>query len=149
MEKHEFFMQQALKEAKKASSANEVPVGCVIVCDNKIIAKAYNKREKTNRTIAHAEILAIEKANKKIGSWRLENCDIYITLEPCSMCVGAIIQARLRHVYYGASDIKSGALGGNFNMLDNTFNHQLLVTKDILKEDSQMMLKTFFKNLRK
>lgn len=142
-------MQEALKEAEKALLKNEVPVGCVIVYNDEIIARAYNQREKRNSTLAHAELLAIEQANKKTGSWRLENCDIYITLEPCPMCVGAIIQARMRHIYFGATDLKSGALGGNFNILDNVFNHQLLITKDILNEESSKMLKMFFKELRK
>lgn len=142
-------MKEALKEAEKAYLLDEVPVGCVIVYNDEIIARAHNKRKKTNNTLAHAEMLAIEKANKKIGSWRLEDCDIYVTLEPCLMCTGAIIQARMRHVYFGAEDEKSGALGGNFNVLNNKFNHQLLVTKNILEEDSKNMLKEFFKKLRK
>lgn len=149
MKKHESFMKEALKEAEKAYLLDEVPVGCVIVYNDEIIARAHNKRKKTNNTLAHAEMLAIEKANKKIGSWRLEDCDIYVTLEPCLMCTGAIIQARMRHVYFGAEDEKSGALGGNFNVLNNKFNHQLLVTKNILEEDSKNMLKEFFKKLRK
>lgn len=149
MKKHEKFMQEALKEAKKAKLLNEVPVGCVIVLDNKIIARAHNLREDKQSTLAHAELLAIQKANKKLNSWRLEDCDLYVTLEPCLMCVGAIIQARIRHLYYGATDKKSGALGGNIDILTNKFNHQLLVTKKILEEESKSLLKDFFKELRK
>lgn len=142
-------MLEALKEARKAYLLNEVPVGCIIVLDDKIIARAHNKKEGTQNTVAHAEVLAIQKANKKLNSWRLEECDMYVTLEPCLMCVGAIIQARIKHLYYSASDSKSGALGGNFNVLENKFNHQILVTKDILKKDSELLLKDFFKKLRK
>lgn len=149
MKKHEKFMNEALKEAKKAYLINEVPVGCVIVFDDKIIARAHNKREINGSTLAHAEILAITKANKKLSSWRLEDCDLYVTLEPCLMCMGAIIQARMKNVYFGANDPKSGALGGSFNVLENNFNHQLEVNKGILKEESKELLKEFFKKLRK
>lgn len=149
MKKYEKYMLEALKEARKAYLLNEVPVGCIIVLDDKIIARAHNKREGKQNTIAHAEVLAIQKANKKLNSWRLEECDMYVTLEPCLMCIGAIIQARIKHLYYGASDQKAGALGGSFDVLENTFNHQVLVTKDILKTESELLLKEFFKNLRK
>lgn len=149
MKKHEKYMLEALKEAKKAYLLDEVPIGCVIVKDNKIIARAHNKRENKEITLAHAELLAIEKANKKLNSWRLEDCDLYVTLEPCMMCVGAIIQARIKHVYFGATDNKSGALGGSFNVLKNKFNHKLLVTKNVLKEESEIIIKDFFKQLRK
>lgn len=148
MKKHKKFMQEALKEAKKAYLLNEVPVGCIIVLNNEIIATGYNKREQNQSTLAHAELLAIKKANNKLGSWRLDDCDLYVTLEPCAMCVGAIIQSRIRHVYYGATDPKGGALGGSFNILNNKFNHQLLVTKDLLKDESKKLLKEFFKTLR-
>lgn len=147
--KNERFMLEALKEAKKAYKKNEVPVGCVIVYKDEIIARAHNLREKSNKTLAHAELLAIEKANKKIGSWRLENCDIYVTLEPCTMCAGAIIQARIKHLYFGAKDEKSGAFGGVFHLTDHNFNHVLGVTKGILEEESVSLLKSFFKQLRK
>src|SRR5690554_5188922 len=122
-------MKYALKEAEKAYKKGEVPVGCVIVYNDKIIAKGYNKRVRDNLTVSHAELVAIEKANKVIGSWRLEDCDIYVTLEPCSMCAGAIMQARMRHIYFAASDPKSGALGGLYNMYDFKFNHKVEVTK--------------------
>lgn len=149
MTKHESFMQEALKEAKKAFLKKEVPVGCIIVLNDKIIARAHNQRETLNSTLAHAELIAIEKANKSINSWRLEDCEIYVTLEPCAMCAGAIIQARIKHLYFGATDNKSGAFGGSFQILDNEFNHQLKVTKGISEEESKEMLKSFFKELRK
>lgn len=149
MTKQEMFMQEALIEARKAFLKNEVPVGCVIVLNDKIISRAHNQRETLNSTLAHAELKAIEKANKELGSWRLEECEIYVTLEPCAMCAGAIIQARMKHLIYGATDVKSGALGGNFQILDNNFNHELKVTKGILDRESTEMLKSFFKKLRK
>lgn len=141
-------MKYALKEAEKAYKKGEVPVGCVIVYNDKIIAKGYNKRVRDNLTVSHAELVAIEKANKVIGSWRLEDCDIYVTLEPCSMCAGAIMQARMRHIYFAASDPKSGALGGLYNMYDFKFNHKVEVTKGILENESKTLIQTFFKQLR-
>lgn len=142
------YMNEALKEAKKAYLKNEVPVGCVIVYQDQIIARAHNQRIKKELTHAHAEMLAIEKANKKIGSWRLEDCDIYVTLEPCAMCAGAIMQARMRKVIYGASDSKNGALGGNFNLYDQTFNHHVIVESGVLEVESKTLLQSFFKTLR-
>ena len=144
----EYYMNEALKEAKKASLKDEVPIGCVIVYQDKIIARAHNKRVEVESTTAHAEILAIEKANKVIGSWRLEDCDLYVTLEPCPMCAGAIMQARMRHVYYAATDPKTGALGGLFNLFENNFNHTVLVTCGILESESKTLIQNFFKNLR-
>lgn len=143
-----FYMGEALKEAIKAFHKNEVPIGCVIVYKDKIISRAHNKRVKKESTIAHAEILAIEKANKVIGSWRLEDCDIYVTLEPCAMCAGAIMQARMRHIYFAASDSKSGALGGKFNLYQENFNHTVGVTCGILENESKQLIQTFFKKLR-
>jgi tRNA(adenine34) deaminase len=143
-----FYMGEALKEAVKAYHKNEVPIGCVIVYQDKIISKAHNKRVKKESTIAHAEIIAIEKANKVIGSWRLEDCDIYVTLEPCAMCAGAIMQARMRHLYFAASDPKSGALGGKFNLYKEDFNHTVGVTCGILESESKQLIQTFFKKLR-
>ena len=143
-----FYMGEALKEANKAYHKNEVPIGCVIVYQDKIISKAHNKRVKKESTIAHAEIIAIEKANKVIGSWRLEDCDIYVTLEPCAMCAGAIMQARMRHLYFAASDPKSGALGGKFNLYKEDFNHTVGVTCGILESESKQLIQTFFKKLR-
>jgi len=143
-----FYMGEALKEAVKAYHKNEVPIGCVIVYQDKIISKAHNKRVKKESTTAHAEIIAIEKANKVIGSWRLEDCDIYVTLEPCAMCAGAIMQARMRHLYFATSDPKSGALGGKFNLYKEDFNHTVGVTCGILESESKQLIQTFFKKLR-
>lgn len=142
------FMKEALKEAKKAYLKNEVPIGCVIVYQGHIIARAHNQRVKKELTYAHAEMLAIEKANKKIKSWRLEECDIYVTLEPCSMCAGAIMQARMRHISYALDDPKSGALGGSFNLYDQRFNHTITVEKGLLKEESKELIQKFFQELR-
>lgn len=144
----EKFMLEALKEAKKAADINEVPVGCVIVKDNKIIARAYNTREKTQTTTAHAEILAIQKACKKLNSWRLVDCDMYITLEPCSMCSGAIIQSRIKNIYFGAFDYKTGAAGSVLNLFEYDFNHKVNVISGVLKEQCEYELQTFFKTLR-
>lgn len=144
-----YYMQEALKEASKAAKKKEVPVGCVIVYKNKIIARAYNKRNKAENTLAHAELLAIRKANKKLKSWRLEDCDVYITLEPCAMCAGALMQARVKTIYFAASDPKGGALGGLFNLYDQSFNHIIKVVCGILKDDAKEMLESFFKQLRK
>ena len=146
---NEKFMKEALKEAKKAYDKLEVPVGAVIVKDGKIIARAYNQKEEKQDTTNHAEILAIKKASKKIGSWRLNECDMYVTLEPCSMCAGALIQSRIRKVYIGAVDEKTGACGSVLNLLsDYTFNHKVEVEKGILKEECENILKNFFKELR-
>ncbi len=143
------YMKVALEEAKKAYKKDEVPVGCVIVYNNKIIAKAHNQRERKNTTCAHAEMLAIKKANKKLKSWRLEDCDIYITLEPCAMCAGAVMQARMRTIIYALEDIKSGALGGSFNLYENKFNHEVIVKKGPLEEESKKLIQAFFQKLRK
>lgn len=141
-------MLKALKEADKAAALLEVPVGCVIVLNNKVIAAAHNLRETKQKTTAHAEILAIEKACKKLGSWRLEGCDMYVTLEPCSMCSGAIIQARIKNLYFGAKDLKTGACGSVFNIHNYPFNHQVQVKGGILEEECSKKLKEFFKSLR-
>lgn len=144
----EKFMKEALKEAKKAFLIDEVPVGCVITKDNKVIAKGYNKRESKKNCLLHAEIIAINKACKKLNSWRLDDCDIYVTLEPCPMCSGAIIQSRIKGLFYGASDFKTGACGGVFNMFDYKFNHEVIVEKGIMLEECSNLIKDFFKNLR-
>ncbi len=143
-----YYMGLALKEAKKATLNNEVPVGAVIVLGDKVIAKAYNRRVEKEQTHAHAEMLAIQKANKKVGSWRLEDCKLYVTLEPCPMCAGAIIQSRIKTVYYGAKDPKSGVAGSLINLFDIKFNHQVEVFGGILEEACSTELKQFFKNLR-
>lgn len=143
-------MNLALKEAEKAALEDEVPVGAVIVCDDKVIARAHNQRDKKNLTYAHAEMLAIIKANKKLGSWRMPECDIYITLEPCIMCMGAIIQSRIKNIYYGAKDPKGGAVISSINVLEaNNINHHPNVVGGILEEQCSRIITNYFKNKRK
>ncbi len=150
MQEQERFMKEALKEAKKAYDKLEVPVGCVIVKDGKIIARAHNLKETKKDTTKHAEILAIQKASKKLDAWRLLDCDIYVTLEPCSMCAGAIINSRIRNLYIGTMDKKTGAAGSVLNLFEDfTFNHKVTVKNGILKEQCEKILKDFFKELRK
>lgn len=150
MEYKEKFMKEALKEAQKAYDKLEVPVGAVIVKDGKVIARAHNLKETKFDTTKHAEILAIQKASKKLNSWRLLDCEMYVTLEPCSMCAGALINSRVKKVYIGANDEKTGAVGSVFNLLeDYTFNHKVEVEKGILKNECEDILKRFFKMLRK
>ena len=142
-------MKAALKQAKIAFYEDEVPIGCVIVHNDKIIARGHNKKEKNQLVTSHAEIIAIEKANKKIGSWRLEECDIYVTLEPCAMCASAIQQARIRNVYFGAYEPKFGALGSLINLYNiEGFNHYPNVEGGLLQEESSRLLKDFFKQKR-
>ena len=141
-------MRAALKEAKKAYLLGEVPVGAVIVYDNKIIARGHNTRETKQSVLGHAEINAIQKASKKIGSWRLEDCDIYVTLEPCPMCSGAIIQSRIKNLYYGATDPKTGACGSVLNLFENPFNHKVNVIGGVLEDECSRIIKDFFKELR-
>ena len=146
----EYYMEQALKEAEKAYKKLEVPVGAVIVKDGKIIARGHNQKETKTDTTKHAEILAIQKASKKLKSWRLIDCEMYVTLEPCTMCAGAIINARIKKVYIGAMDEKTGAVGSVLNLFeDYKFNHKVQVEKGILKQDCEEILKKFFKELRK
>lgn len=145
----EKFMKEALKEAKKAYDKLEVPVGCVIVKDNKIIARAHNLKETKMDTTKHAEILAIQKASKRLESWRLLDCEMYVTLEPCSMCAGAIINSRVRKIYIGALDEKTGAAGSVLNLFeDYKFNHHVEVETGVLKEECETILKDFFRELR-
>lgn len=147
---NEKWMKEAIKQAKKAAQKDEVPIGCVIVKDDQIIARAYNKREMKQCSTAHAEILAIEKACKKLGSWRLEDCDLYVTLEPCPMCSGAIIQSRIRNVIFGAYDPKGGCMGSNMNINDvRGFNHYPDIEGGILQYECSRLLKEFFKAKRK
>lgn len=147
---NEKWMKEAIKQAKKAAQKDEVPIGCVIVKDDQIIARAYNKREMKQCSTAHAEILAIEKACKKLGSWRLEDCDLYVTLEPCPMCSGAIIQSRIRNVIFGAYDPKGGCMGSNMNINDvRGFNHYPDIEGGILQDECSRLLKEFFKSKRK
>ena len=146
----EHFMKEALKEAKKAYEKLEVPVGAVIVKDGKIIARAHNLKETKYDTTKHAEILAIQKASKKLKSWRLTDCEMYITLEPCSMCAGALINSRIKKIYIGALDNKTGAAGSVLNLFENyTVNHKVEVEKGIMVEQYETILKDFFKMLRK
>lgn len=147
---NEKWMKEAIKQAKNAAQKDEVPIGCVIVKDDQIIARAYNKREMKQCSTAHAEILAIEKACKKLGSWRLEDCDLYVTLEPCPMCSGAIIQSRIRNVIFGAYDPKGGCMGSNMNINDvRGFNHYPDIEGGILQDECSRLLKEFFKAKRK
>lgn len=146
----EKFMKEALKEAKKAYNKLEVPVGAVIVKDGQIIARAHNLKESKKDTTKHAEILAIQKASKKLNSWRLLDCEMYVTLEPCTMCAGAIIQARVEKLYIGTMDYKTGACGSVLNVLeDYPFNHKVEYETGILKEECESILQKFFKELRK
>ena len=141
----EYYMNKALIEAKKALKKDEVPIGAIIVKDGEVIAKAHNLKETKFDTTKHAEILAIQKASKKLNSWRLLDCDMYVTLEPCSMCAGAIINSRIRKIYIGASDEKTGAAGSVLNLFeDYKFNHKVEVEKDVMKSYCEGILKDFF-----
>lgn len=147
--RHEKYMKEALKQAEKAAALKEVPIGCAIVLDGKIIARGYNKRNMQGSTLAHAELIAIRKASKKMQDWRLEGCTMYITLEPCPMCAGAIVQARIPKVVIGAMNPKAGCAGSILNLLEEKqFNHQAEVVKGILEEECSGMMKEFFKGLR-
>ena len=150
MQEQERFMKEALKEAKKAYDKLEVPVGAVIVKNGKIIARGNNQKETKKDTIKHAEIIAIEKASKKLDSWRLNDCEMYVTLEPCPMCAGAIINSRIKKIYIGTLDEKTGAVGSVLDLFsDYTFNHKVEVEKGIMQKDCEKILKDFFKVLRK
>ncbi len=145
----EKFMLEALKEAKKALAIDEVPIGCVIVKDGKIISRGYNKRESSNDATSHAELKTLQKACKKLNSWRLVGCDLYVTLEPCIMCSGAIIQSRIANVYFGAYDPKGGACGSSIDVFSaNNINHHPNVEGGILEEQCSKILKDFFKKKR-
>lgn len=149
MNQHEKYMKEALKLAKKAYTLGEVPIGCVIVYEDKIIGRGYNRRKTDKNTLSHAEITAINKASKKMGDWRLEGCTLYVTLEPCQMCAGAIVQARIPTVYMGCMNPKAGCAGSILNILNMPeFNHQVEVHSGILEEECSQMLKNFFKELR-
>ncbi len=145
------FMKEAMKQAKKAYETGEVPIGCVIVENStgRIIGRGYNRRNTDKTTLAHAEITAIKKASKVMGDWRLEGCTIYITLEPCPMCAGTIVQARLDRCVYAAPSDKAGCAGSVVNLLEEPgFNHQVALTKGLMEEESQALIKRFFKELR-
>ena len=149
MEKDSIYMKEALKQARKAYKIKEVPIGCVIVYEDKIIARGYNKRNTKKNTLAHAEILAINKASKVLGDWRLEDCTMYITLEPCQMCAGAIVQSRITNVVMGCMNPKAGCGGSVLNILEMPeFNHQVNVTRGVMEEECSQILQEFFKELR-
>ena len=149
MEKEIRFMKEAIKEAKKAELIDEVPIGCVIVCNDKIIARGHNVRETKKTPLGHAEIIAISKASKKLDKWRLEDCDIYITLEPCIMCAGAIIQSRIKRIIYGAHDYKGGALGSSIDVLSaNNINHHPEVISGVLEKECSSIISNYFKQKR-
>ena len=150
MEDYSKYMLEALKEAELAKLEDEVPIGCVIVKDDQIIARAHNLRETTNNPLGHAETLAIKKASEVLGDWQLVNCDLYVTIEPCIMCGGAIIQSRIRKVIYGAPDLKGGAFGSSINILDaSNINHHPEVIKGVLEEECTKIIKDYFKSKRK
>ena len=150
MTSDESFMKQAVKQAKKAYDKLETPIGCVIVHEDKIIARGYNKRNMKKNTLAHAEILAINKASKVLGDWRLEDCTMYVTLEPCPMCAGAIVQARVPRVVIGSMNPKAGCAGSVLNLLQQDgLNHQVEVTKGVLAEECSGLMTSFFRELRK
>jgi tRNA(adenine34) deaminase len=145
----EYYMQEALKEAMKAYAKDEAPIGTVIVLNGKIIARGHNERELKQDATLHAEMIAIRKASRKLGSWRLPECELYVTLEPCAMCAGAIVQSRIRRVYIGASDPKAGAAGSVINVLQvDKFNHQAEVLYGVLEQECSQILKDFFMELR-
>jgi len=145
----EFYMTEALKEAKLAFEAGEIPIGCVIVHQGKIIGRGHNLRESSQQALDHAEVIAIRQANQYLGSWRLADCQLFVTLEPCPMCAGAIINARIPAVYYGAADLKAGVVGTLMNMLgDRRFNHQAMIEKGIKEKEALDLLQTFFKQMR-
>ena len=145
----EAYMKEAIRQAKKAWKLQEVPIGCVIVKDGKILARGYNRRNTDKNTLAHAELLAIRRASRAVGDWRLEECTMYITLEPCQMCAGAIVQARIPRVVIGSRNPKAGCAGSILNLLKvPAFNHQVELTEHILEEECSELLKNFFKELR-
>lgn len=149
MNADEKYMRAAIGQARKAGAIGEVPIGCVIVYEDKIIARGYNRRTIDKNVLSHAEIIAIKKACKKMGDWRLEGCTMYITLEPCQMCSGAIIQARVSEVVIGSMNGKAGCAGSVLNLLEmEEFNHQAIVTRGILQEECSLMLSSFFRELR-
>lgn len=145
---NEKFMREAYKQAEKAMANGEVPIGAVVVQNGKIIARGYNKREKSQNAINHAEIVAINKACKRLKSWRLENCEIYVTLEPCLMCYGAILNSRIKKLYFGAKDNKSQLDKSILLSKNNSLNHNLEVEEGILEKECSQLLKNFFRNVR-
>ncbi len=149
METDERFMREALRQAKKAYALEETPIGCVIVYEGRVIARGYNRRNTDGNTLAHAELTAIRKATKVLGDWRLEGCTIYVTLEPCPMCAGAIVQARIPTCVIGCMNPKAGCAGSVINLLDmKGFNHQVSVRRGVLEEECSGLMKQFFRELR-
>ena len=148
MTEQEKYMKAALKLAKKAAEEGEVPVGAVVVCDGKIVGRGRNRRETRKNALCHAEIEAIGKACKKLGGWRLHRCDLYVTLEPCPMCTGAIINSRIKTLCYGAPDPKAGSCGTLVNLFDIAYNHKPEVVAGLLEEECAEMLRAFFQDLR-
>jgi tRNA(adenine34) deaminase len=147
--KQEYYMKLAIEEAKKAEAKAEVPIGAIVVLEGEVIASAHNLRETTQNAVTHAELLAIEEACGKLGTWRLENAELYVTLEPCPMCSGAILLSRIQKVVYGAPDPKAGCAGTLMNLLDDSrFNHQCEVVPGVLEEECGQMLSSFFRALR-
>lgn len=150
MNEHELWMKEAIIEAEKAAALNEVPIGAVIVHEGRIVGRGHNVRETSNRALSHAELMAIEEANVNLGTWRLLDCQLYVTLEPCPMCAGAIIQARIGQLIYGASDPKAGCAGTLMNLLqESRFNHQTETISGVMQEECSALLTNFFRNLRK
>ena len=149
MTDQERFMKEAIRQAKKARALEEVPIGCVIVHEGKIIARGYNRRNTDKNTLSHAELNAIRKASKKLGDWRLEGCTMYVTLEPCRMCAGALVQSRIDEVVIGSMNPKAGCAGSVLNLLEvEGFNHKVKITRGVLEEECSTMLSDFFKELR-
>ncbi|MGP4059697.1 tRNA adenosine(34) deaminase TadA [Halobacillus litoralis] len=149
MKNDDFYMKIAIEEAGKAQAEGEVPIGAVIVLEDEVIASGYNQRETSQLASSHAEFIAIERANQRIGSWRLEDCTLYVTLEPCPMCAGAILQSRIPRVVYGAKDPKAGCAGTLMNLLeDDRFNHKSTVVPGVMEETCGEMLSDFFRQLR-
>ena len=145
----ERYMKEAIRQAKKARALEEVPIGCVIVYEGKIIARGYNRRNTDKNTLSHAELNAIRKASKKLGDWRLEGCTMYVTLEPCQMCAGALVQSRIDEVVIGSMNPKAGCAGSVLNLLEvDGFNHKVKITRGILEEECSTMLSEFFRELR-
>lgn len=149
MEDHIYFMKRALENAQKSYSIKEVPVGAVVVCDGEVVAEGYNTRETSKNALCHAEIIAINNACQKLGGWRLHKCDIYVTMEPCPMCAGAIINSRIKRVIFGAEDKKAGCFGSATDFNSINFNHKPQIISGILKNECSQILTDFFKDIRK
>jgi tRNA(adenine34) deaminase len=150
MKTDEEYMQLALIEARKAMEIDEVPIGAIVVCNEKIVGRGYNSKEKENDPTAHAEIVALRNAARNISSWRLSECQLYVTIEPCPMCAGAMLQARIKRLVYGAADLKAGATGSLYNIVqDERLNHHIEIKSGVLAEECQDLIRDFFKKLRK